>query len=90
MYDIYGTDWCNTCTQVQKALTARDIPYSFTRLPAGPRGWEVAEELSGRRALPVIMKHGTVMPFDAFKAEINALGRKPRELTQQELDELDE
>jgi hypothetical protein len=59
-------------------------------LPAGPRGWEIAEELSGRRAMPVILKNGVNMHFDEFKAEINALGRKPRELTQHELDELDE
>jgi glutaredoxin len=87
MYDIYGTDWCNTCTQVQKALTARSLPYSFTRLPAGPRGWEVAEELSGRRALPVIMKQGTVMPFNEFKAEIAKVPAK--ELTQEQLDRIE-
>lgn len=90
MYEIYGADWCATCTRVRKHLTALDIPHSFTRLPPGPRGWEIAEELSGRRALPVILKDGTVLAFDAFKAEINATGRKPRQLTQQELDEFDD
>ncbi len=88
MYDIYGTNWCNTCTIVKKELTARDIPFSFTTLPAGPRGWEIAEELSGRRALPVIMQNGVVVEFTEFKA---AVSRHPaRELTQHEQDELDE
>ena len=90
MYDIYGTDWCNTCTATKKHLTAIDVPYTFTKLPTGPRGWEIAEELSGRRALPVILKQGMAIPFKDFKAEINALGRTPRPLTQQEQDELDE
>jgi glutaredoxin len=90
MYDIYGTEWCGTCNGTKKHLTAIDVPYTFTVLPAGPRGWEIAEELSGRRAMPVILKNGVNMHFDEFKAEINALGRKPRELTQHELDELDE
>ena len=40
--------------------------------------------------MPVILKNGKHLPFDEFKAEINALGRQPRELTQTELDELDE
>lgn len=87
MYDIYGTDWCGTCTAVKKELTRRDIPFNFTRLPAGPRGWEIAEELSGRRALPVVLKHGVVVPFAEFKQQISY--HPARELTQQELDELE-
>ena len=90
MYDIYGTEWCAACNMVKKHLTSIDVPYTFTRLPAGARGWEIAEELSGRRALPVIMKHGVVINMPDFKAEVNALGRTPRPLTQQEQDELDE
>lgn len=89
MYDIYGADWCGTCTTVKKYLTARDVPYTFTTLPAGPRGWEIAEELSRSRALPVILKGGVVLPFDEFKAEVGALKRQPRELTPQELDEIE-
>ena len=89
MYDIYGADWCGTCTAVKKHLTARGVPYTFTTLPSGPRGWEIAEELSGSRALPVILKGGDVLPFDEFKAEIDAMKRQPRELTQQELDEIE-
>lgn len=90
MYDIYGTEWCGACNAVKKHLTSIDVPYTFTRLPAGPRGWEIAEELSGRRALPVIMKNGSLLGMSDFKAEVNALGRTPRPLTQQEQDELDE
>jgi hypothetical protein len=36
------------------------------------------------------MKHGAHMEMADFKAEVNALGRTPRPLTQQEQDELDE
>ena len=89
-YDIYGTEWCPACTIVKKHLTSIDVPYTFTRLPAGPRGWEIAEELSGRRALPVILKNGLVIEMLEFKTEVNALGRTPRPLTQNEQDELDE
>jgi len=88
MYDIYGAEWCGTCNAVRKELTRRDVPFTFTRLPAGPRGWEIAEELSGRRALPVILQNGVVIPFMEFKQAISRL--PARELTQQELDELDE
>jgi glutaredoxin len=87
MWEIYGTDWCAVCTTIKKELTARDVPYDFITLPAGPRGWEIAEELSGRRALPVITRNKEVIEFSAFKAEVNKHPR--RELTSEELDRIE-
>lgn len=87
--EIYGMDWCGTCVATQKHLTALDIPYTYHRLPAGEAGWELAMELSGRRATPVIIKDGRNMPFSDFKAWINSKGLTPRELTQDELDEIE-
>jgi glutaredoxin len=87
MYDVYGTDWCCACTAVKKELTSRGLPYTFTTLPAGPRGWEAAEELSGKRALPVVMINGTVVGFQEFLAEIRRFPAK--ELTQEQLDRIE-
>ena len=87
MYEVYGTDWCGTCTAVKKALTSSSIPYSFVTLPSGPRGWEVAEELSGKRALPVITQNGVVISFNEFKAAISKIPAK--ELTQEQLDRIE-
>lgn len=87
MYDIYGADWCHTCTMVKKELTARRIPYNFTTLPAGPRGWEIAEELSGSRALPVILQDGVTIEFNEFKAAVQK--HKKYELTPEQLDRIE-
>ena len=87
MYDIYGTEWCSACTEVKKQLTSRRLPYTFTTLPAGPKGWEIAEQLSGRRALPVVMKNGVVLEFRDFKAEVNQ--HTAYELTQEQLDRIE-
>ena len=87
MYEIYGMDWCGACTQVQKHLKARDLPYTYNRLPAGEAGWAIVENMTGRRATPVILKGGRPMEWQEFKAELGAF--KPRPLTQDELDDIE-
>ena len=82
-------DWCGTCKLTQKHLTAIDVPFVYHRLPAGEAGWALVEKLSGRRATPVIIKDGRHMPFNEFKAYIDSLGRTPRRLTQDELDDIE-
>lgn len=89
MYDILGMDWCGTCVATRKRLTALDIPHSYTTLPPGEAGWRRVEELTGRRATPVILKNGVVMEWEDFRAEINGMNKTPRRLTQQELDEIE-
>ena len=89
MLEIYGMDWCGTCVTTQKHLTALDIPYTYHRLPPGEAGWALAQKLSGRRATPVIMRDGRNMAFNEFKQWIDSLGRKPRQLTQDELDAIE-
>ena len=87
--DVWGMSWCGTCAAVQKHLKAIDLPFTYHALPPGPDGWKRVEELSGRRATPVVAIDGAVVDFMEFKRTINALGRTPRELTQDELDEIE-
>lgn len=82
-------DWCGACVGVRKHLTALDLPFSYHPLPPGKAGWDRVEELSGKRATPVVAIDGAVVTFADFKAKINALGRTPRPLTQEEIDEFD-
>jgi hypothetical protein len=58
-------------------------------LPPGKAGWDRVEELSGKRATPVVAIDGKVLPFAEFKSTINGLGLTPRPLTQDEIDEWD-
>lgn len=86
--ELLGTDWCGGCKAVRKKLMSINMPFTFTELPPGPRGWEILEELTGRRAVPAVLVDGSPMPLMEFKDLINGLNRPERELTEDELDEL--
>lgn len=85
--EIWGTEWCNTCTVTRKHLTALDLPFTFHKLPPGPRGFQIVEELTGKPAVPAISVDGDFLPFKKFKYIIDSLGLTPRKLTEEELDE---
>lgn len=87
--DVWGMDWCGTCKAVQRHLVSLDLPFSYHMLPPGEAGWRRVEELSGRRATPVVAIDGVVVDFNDFKERITALGLTPRRLTQDELDEIE-
>ena len=87
--DVWGMDWCGACKGVAKHLTSLDLDFSYHPLPPGKAGWDRVEELSGKRATPVVALDGKVVPFAEFKQKINALGLTPRPLTQDEIDEWD-
>ena len=87
--DVWGMDWCAACKGVAKHLTALDLPFSYHPLPPGKAGWDRVEELSGKRATPVVAIDGRVVDFSEFKKTINGLGLTPRPLSQDEIDEWD-
>lgn len=87
--EVCGTDWCHGCTLIRKFLTAHDVPHSYTRLPAGERGWQIVERETGRRAVPYTRVNGMVKSVNECKALVTASGYKPRPLTQRELDEIE-
>ena len=76
------------CKVIRKHLTSIDVPFTFVTLPPGPKGWEMAEQETGKRAVPYVKRYGEVISIKEFKAEVDALHRTPRELTQDELDEI--
>lgn len=89
MYTVYGMDWCPMCKAVRKYMTERDIPHNVVMLPPGPRGWEQIEELTGRRAVPAIFYGDRNIPPKEAKKQIDAMNKPVRQLTEQELEEIE-
>lgn len=85
MYTIYGAHWCGGCKTIRKLLAERDVPYSYIEIPTGTAGYDLLEEVSGRRAAPYIVGFPNA---NAAASHIKGLGLPTRPLTQDELDEI--
>ena len=87
MVIVLGADWCKGCKAIRTKLTKYDIDHKYVRIPPGQAGWDMVETLTGRRAVPAIMyKFNSPVELNGMLAEA---GATERELTEEELDELD-
>jgi glutaredoxin len=87
MVIVLGTDWCKGCRFIREKLTKCDIDHKYVRLPPGEDGWNMVEMLTGRRAVPAVMyKFGSPVELNDL---LKQAGAEERELTEEELDELD-
>lgn len=87
MFVIIGADWCHGCKALRKALMERDIDHRFVQMPPGPAGWDMVETLTGRRAVPAVFhKFETLSKVNELLKEVDV---PLRELTEEELDDLD-
>ena len=87
MLTVLGAEWCHGCLAIRKDLTARNIEHEFIKVPPGAAGWDFVEKLTGRRAIPAVFYRFETLK--EFKKSIDALDLPERELTEDELDELE-
>lgn len=52
---VYGADWCPDCTRTKRALDAAGADYVYRDLVAEPEAAAEAEEISGRKNIPVVV-----------------------------------
>lgn len=52
---VYGADWCGDCRRTKALLSKHGIEYEYIDLVAHPDQKIVAEKLSGRRNIPVVV-----------------------------------
>mgnify|MGYP003154678716 CR=1 FL=1 len=84
MVIVLGADWCAGCKAIR---TKYDIAHKYVTMPPGPAGWDMVELLTGRRAVPAVMyKFGSPVELNDL---LKQAGATERELTEEELDELD-
>jgi len=88
MLIILGADWCQGCKAIKKKLTQLNVEYEYIKMPPGKAGWDLVELMTGRRAVPAVFyRFKTLRNFNEIMDSFNLT---PRELTEEELDDLDD
>ena len=61
---MYGADWCKDCRRAEAFMNEHGIEFNYIDLIAQPDMADVAEEISGRKNIPVV-----VFPDDSHLVE---------------------
>ena len=57
MITILGADWCPACTRAKRTAEQSGLEYNFIHIPPGQAGWDLVEQLTGKRSIPQIFYH---------------------------------
>lgn len=75
---IFGADWCSDCRRAKRVFGELEVTYEWIDLVADPAAADIAEDISGRKNIPVITyPDGThqVEPSDAdMRSKLTELG----------------
>jgi glutaredoxin len=52
---MYGAAWCGDCRRAKRVLDDSGVAYDYVDLEALPEAARLAEEISGRKNIPVIV-----------------------------------
>lgn len=52
---MYGADWCGDCRRAKAVLDREGVEYTYVDLVATPEAVEVAQQISGRQNIPVVV-----------------------------------
>lgn len=52
---VYGADWCRDCLRTKRQLDELGVAYDYVDLVADPAQADVAERISGRKNIPVVV-----------------------------------
>ena len=69
---MYGADWCPDCTRTKRALDAAGADYVYRDLVAEPEAAAEAEEISGRKNIPVVVLPDGVVLVEPSDPELLA------------------
>lgn len=51
---IFGADWCGDCRRAKRVFGDLDVAYEWIDLVADPAAADIAQDISGRKNIPVI------------------------------------
>ena len=69
---VYGADWCPDCTRTKRALDSAGADYVYRDLVAEPEAAAEAEEISGRKNIPVVVLPDGAILVEPSDAELLA------------------
>jgi len=75
---MFGAEWCRDCRRTKKQLDELGIEYEYIDLVADPSAADVAEEISGRKNIPVVVYPDASHQVEPSNADVEA---KLRELS---------
>ena len=75
---MFGAEWCRDCRRTKKQLDELGIEYDYIDLVADPSAADVAEEISGRKNIPVVVYPDASHQVEPSNADVEA---KLRELS---------
>ncbi|RKW70454.1 glutaredoxin family protein [Galactobacter caseinivorans] len=52
---MYGADWCGDCIRSKRVLDEIGVPYAYVNLVETPEAADTAEQISGRKNIPVVV-----------------------------------
>ena len=69
---VYGADWCPDCTRTKRALDSAGADYVYRDLVAEPEAAAEAEQISGRKNIPVVVLPDGAILVEPSDAELLA------------------
>jgi len=72
MITIVGADWCPACRRAKKTAKEHDLAFKYVHIPPGQAGWDMVEQLTGKRSIPQIFYH--FGGSKEFKEALNSVG----------------
>jgi mycoredoxin len=72
---MYGTSWCSACRKTRQFLAENGLHYQEIDADLTPGGWAKVQQLSGGRAVPVVLVDGEVMVGLSPQRIMNAVAR---------------
>ncbi|GAA1157972.1 glutaredoxin domain-containing protein [Nesterenkonia sandarakina] len=74
---MFGADWCRDCRRTKAQLDALEIDYDYIDLAQDAAAAQVAEDISGRKQIPVVLYPDGSHQVEPSNADVEA---KLREL----------
>jgi mycoredoxin len=59
---MYGTSWCGVCRQARQFMNDNGLHYREIDADETPGAWDKIQQLTGRRAVPLIIVDGELTP----------------------------
>jgi len=76
--EFYGADWCSDCRRSKKLLDTLGVEYEMLDVEAVPENASKAEEIAGRKNIPVVRfadgQHLVEPPDAVLHAELKLRG----------------
>jgi len=75
---MFGAEWCRDCRRTKAQLDELGVDYEYIDLVADPAAADVAEGISGRKNIPVVVYPDSSHHVEPSNADVEA---KLRELS---------